>query len=126
MKNACLSRVLGSIALGDELMEVNTGTPAKRGRAKVKAPAAEVTKTAAPAKKPRATKKVTVSTVTVTTAPVVTPAVNPTVKQRPSSDELRGMIAMAAYYRAAARHFAPGQELDDWLEAERQINALFG
>ena len=104
-------------------MEVNTGTPAKRGRAKVKTPAAEVTKTAAtPAKKPRATKKVTVSTVTVTSAPVLAAPV----RHRPSADELRGMIAMAAYYRAVDRHFAPGHELDDWLAAERQINALFG
>ena len=105
-------------------MEVNTGTPAKRGRAKVKTPAAEVTKTAAatPAKKPRTTKKVTVSTVTVTTAPATTVAI----QQRPSADELRGMIAMAAYYRAVERHFAPGYELDDWLAAERQIYALFG
>lgn len=103
-------------------MEVNTGTPAKRGRAKVKTPAAEAKKAAAPAKKPRATKKVTVSAVTVTTAPAATVAI----QQRPSVDELRGMIAMAAYYRAVERHFAPGHELDDWLEAERQINALFG
>ena len=107
-------------------MEVNTGTPAKRGRAKVKTPAvpaAEVTKTAAaPAKKTRATKKVTVSTITVATVPAATAEI----KQLPSADELRGMIAMAAYYRAVERHFAPGHELDDWLAAERQINALLG
>lgn len=104
-------------------MEVNTGTPAKRSRAKAKSAATEVAKPAvAAAKKPRATKKVTVSTVTVATTPVAKPAA----PQRPNADELRGMIAMAAYYRAAARHFTPGHELDDWLEAERQINALVG
>jgi hypothetical protein len=32
----------------------------------------------------------------------------------------QAMIAEAAYYRAEKRHFAPGQELDDWLEAEKR------
>jgi hypothetical protein len=34
------------------------------------------------------------------------------------------MIAEAAYYRAEKRSFALGQELDDWLEAEKEIEAL--
>jgi len=40
----------------------------------------------------------------------------------PDPDEQANCIATAAYFRAEARGFAPGQELDDWLEAE----ALFG
>ena len=32
-------------------------------------------------------------------------------------------IAVAAYYRAQARNFAPGNELKDWLEAEGEIHA---
>jgi hypothetical protein len=45
----------------------------------------------------------------------------------PSSEELGGMIATAAYYLAAARNFTPGHELDDWLEAERMVRAkLYG
>jgi len=32
-------------------------------------------------------------------------------------------IAECAYYRAEARGFAPGRELDDWLEAERSLLA---
>jgi hypothetical protein len=32
--------------------------------------------------------------------------------------------AEAAFYRAEARGFAPGRELDDWLEAERELEAL--
>jgi len=45
----------------------------------------------------------------------------------PSTDELQGMIATAAYYLAAERNFSPGRELDDWLEAERRIRStLFG
>ena len=30
-------------------------------------------------------------------------------------------IALAAYYKAENRGFAPGQELSDWLEAEHDI-----
>jgi hypothetical protein len=33
------------------------------------------------------------------------------------------MIAEAAYYLAEKRQFTPGCELDDWLAAERQIDA---
>lgn len=29
-------------------------------------------------------------------------------------------IATAAYYKAASRGFAPGKEIDDWLEAETE------
>jgi hypothetical protein len=33
------------------------------------------------------------------------------------------MIAEAAYYRAEARSFAPGHEIEDWLQAEKDIDA---
>lgn len=36
------------------------------------------------------------------------------------------MIAQAAYYRSQRRGFAPGLELDDWLAAEHDINAICG
>jgi len=44
----------------------------------------------------------------------------------PSSEELAGMIATAAYFCAEQRHFEPGHELEDWLTAEQQIKALYG
>jgi hypothetical protein len=44
----------------------------------------------------------------------------------PSTDELTGMIATAAYFCAAQRSFEPGHELEDWLAAEQQIKALYG
>lgn len=31
-------------------------------------------------------------------------------------------IAIAAFYLAEARGFEPGRELEDWLQAERQID----
>ena len=37
-----------------------------------------------------------------------------------------GLIAEAAYYRAAKRGFAVGGELGDWLEAEAEIRQLLG
>jgi hypothetical protein len=33
-------------------------------------------------------------------------------------------IAAAAYYRAEQRGFAPGDELADWLAAEREVDSL--
>ena len=33
-------------------------------------------------------------------------------------------IAEAAYRRAQQRNFAPGHDLEDWLEAEREVDAL--
>lgn len=32
------------------------------------------------------------------------------------------MIAEAAYFRAEARGFEPGAELDDWLDAEAEVD----
>lgn len=33
----------------------------------------------------------------------------------------RAMIAEAAYYRAERRSFEPGHELEDWLQAEAEV-----
>ena len=38
------------------------------------------------------------------------------------TDERRRRIAMAAYYRAERRGFAPGHEVEDWLAAEAEID----
>lgn len=37
------------------------------------------------------------------------------------SDRLQ-RISLAAYYRAQARGFAPGQAMDDWLTAEAEVD----
>jgi hypothetical protein len=34
------------------------------------------------------------------------------------------MIRDAAYFRAEARGFAPGQEIEDWIAAEQDIDGL--
>ena len=36
------------------------------------------------------------------------------------------MIAVAAYYRAERRGFCGGHELEDWIEAEAEIDRVFG
>ena len=38
------------------------------------------------------------------------------------SDSREARIAEEAYWRAERRGFTPGHELDDWLEAERQVD----
>jgi hypothetical protein len=43
-----------------------------------------------------------------------------------SAEEREQMIAQAAYYRAQKRNFEPGRELEDWLEAEAELNAQLG
>lgn len=42
---------------------------------------------------------------------------------RPGPERL-AMIAEAAYFRAERRGFAPGAEVQDWLEAEAEIERL--
>lgn len=42
----------------------------------------------------------------------------------PSAERAR-LVAESAYYIAEARGFAPGNEHEDWLEAERQIDSRY-
>lgn len=42
------------------------------------------------------------------------------------SDAQRAMIAELAYFRAERRGFAPGGELQDWLEAEAEVRGRPG
>lgn len=44
---------------------------------------------------------------------------------RLSADERQYLIQEAAYYRAEQRGFGCGNEMNDWLEAEAEINARF-
>ena len=41
-----------------------------------------------------------------------------------TSEERTKMIAIAAYHKAENRGFAPGGELQDWAEAEQEIDVL--
>lgn len=43
-----------------------------------------------------------------------------------STEERERMIAVKAYYCAEHRGFAPGHELEDWCEAEAEIDRQLG
>lgn len=47
----------------------------------------------------------------------------PTIKMSGGVD-FEAMVAEAAYYKAEQRGFAPGFEMDDWLEAERELTSV--
>jgi len=40
--------------------------------------------------------------------------------------ERERLVAQAAYFRAEKRGFAPGCELQDWIEAEAEVLRLIG
>jgi hypothetical protein len=46
-------------------------------------------------------------------------------KAQLDTERRNAMIAEAAYYRAERRGFESGFELEDWLEAEAEIDGLF-
>jgi len=50
------------------------------------------------------------------------PAAGPTI----SAEERERFVAQAAYFRAEKRGFAPGCELQDWVEAEAEVLRLIG
>lgn len=62
-----------------------------------------------------------------------TPATRKRRRARPNSDgngsatispeERLQLVTLGAYYRAEARGFAPGREMQDWLEAECEVDA---
>lgn len=101
-------------------MDLDSATPpAKRSRAKAKTPTTEATpavstrsRKSKKAAAPQAQPDVEVTSVTALVAP--------------DGEVLATMVATAAYYLAEQRNFEPGHELDDWLEAERQVRALYG
>jgi hypothetical protein len=39
------------------------------------------------------------------------------------NEELHELIAERAYYKAEARGYAPGHEIQDWVDAEAEIEA---
>jgi hypothetical protein len=41
--------------------------------------------------------------------------------EQPAPEDVRRRIEMQAYFKAKARGFVPGYELQDWLEAEREV-----
>lgn len=85
----------------------STATSGKSGKPAVKTTAGKAT-----AAKPRATR------------PAVAKARPKAEKAGPVSlEDRRRLIAEAAYHKARQRGFAEGGELEDWIEAEAEIDA---
>ena len=44
---------------------------------------------------------------------------------RLNGEEMHRLIQEAAYFKAKARNFAPGHEVQDWIEAESEVRLRF-
>lgn len=53
-----------------------------------------------------------------------TPAAGSAARAAVSEDARRAMVAQAAYLRAERRGFVGGDEVEDWLAAEAEVDAL--
>ena len=98
----------------------------KNTTTKITAKKTAVSTKVAPAKK--ATKKTSINP-KETTSKKVTKKSATTAKPQTSSisitsEERWKMIAIAAYHKAEQRGFAPGGELQDWAEAEKEVDEL--
>jgi len=51
-------------------------------------------------------------------------SLEPEVLPADQTAEMHERIAALAYLKAEARGFFPGRELNDWLEAEQEINGV--
>jgi hypothetical protein len=56
--------------------------------------------------------------------PKATKSTATSAKMQVSEDTRRAMIAESAYLRAERRGFASGGEVEDWIAAEQEVNAL--
>ena len=97
--------------------------PAKLvAKAKVKAPA-KATGKVEPATRQAAAKAPVKKAAPKTAAPKATVARAKKVKTVPQ-EQRRNYIEMAAYYIAERRGFVPGNPLEDWVQAEAEIDRL--
>ncbi len=55
---------------------------------------------------------------------VLLPSPDGKIKESVSAQARRVMIAEAAYYISERRGFGAGREIEDWLLAEKQVNAI--
>jgi phage-related tail fiber protein len=108
--------------------KVTTKTAVSARETPVKKVAKKTTVKAKEAPTTKAVKKTTAKPKETTTKKV---AKKSTIATKPqtssisiSSEERWKMIAIAAYHNAEKRGFAPGGEMQDWAEAEKEIDEL--
>jgi hypothetical protein len=76
----------------------------------------------APQRKPAPEKaEVAIDQSLATTASAVPKKEPPSISAPLSAEEIYRMIRETAYFKAEARGFAPGVELQDWLDAEKEV-----
>lgn len=63
-----------------------------------------------------------------TKSPVPSPlqASKPAKPAQPTPEQVYRMIQETAYFKAKARDFAPGHEVQDWIEAEAEVRRRMG
>jgi hypothetical protein len=96
----------------EALMQLSSDSPEPGKKPRAKKSAAP---TPAEPKQTRSRKKVEPALVLHSEQPAATAA----------PPDINGMISIAAYFMAAQRGFAPGNELDDWLAAERTVRSHY-
>lgn len=91
-----------------------------------KGTAAKTPTKASAAKKPAPVKSAVAAKPAVKAAPkaLAKPARPRSNKAAVAPEQRRNYIEVAAYYIAARRGFAPGNPLQDWIEAEAEIDRL--
>ncbi len=92
------------------MSSIQTRTPKTKAASKTALPSKAVARAPAVAAKPNIGK----SEARVGSAPPL------------DAQERDRLIAQAAYFRAEKRGFAPGCELQDWIEAEAEVLRLIG
>jgi hypothetical protein len=106
----------------------------KKAAAATKATSTTSQKPASVAKAPaKAVSKVPAASKAVATKPAAAPKKKAPAATKliekpaaPSPEERQRWVATAAYHRAEKRGFAPGYEVQDWLDAEVEISELVG
>lgn len=104
---------------GDKPVKSASKTTAKPAEKATKAKAAGTTATKAAA--PKTEKK---AAAPKAAAPKKTPAAKKSPGSALAPDQRRFYVEVAAYYIAERRGFHGGSELDDWVEAEKEIDRL--
>jgi hypothetical protein len=102
-----------------------TKTSSKKKTSKKKAPAKKkVTGKKTTAKKTSAQKTTSASTTKKKTTRTSKTNKSSAARFEINAEERWRMIANSAYLKAEARGFAPGHETEDWLQAEKEVDAL--
>jgi hypothetical protein len=96
----------------------------KSGNSTSKASSKKKTSKKTTAKKTSAKKTTSATTAKKKTARTSKVKKSSAAKFEINAEERWRMIANTAYLKAEARGFAPGHETEDWLQAEKEVDAL--